>query len=338
MCMKLTTLFVRYMRPNTLHYVVTIESSIVYGRHFYSASTVQSSILGIVHTFIMSNGITNVLHDQLHTMLRRMMAMWYENYDQDPLSQGSSDPHCPKISTPAGLMDVIAVGNLLECGQVLDRRNYTKVGIHWAEQGEMAMARWRYRMLQTIFARHYIVTVDGKPIHPISVFRRSLVEFAAAIVVYKKTRAHHFVKVDGCNAARLEEKMKSVFSANHPELVPVLTRLVDEGAESLVWTGPAIEILPRTKDCEARKGELNFSDFELYPPAPIAPVAKAPPSTATKKKTPKVPVVPTRTVVTRSAKASSSQDAPHRSPAKSALTTGPRKKSSEFICLYFHQS
>jgi hypothetical protein len=320
------------MRPNTLHYVVTLENSIVYGRHFYPTSTVQRSVLGIIHTFVMSNGITNMLHDTLHTMLRRMMVMWYENYNQEnPWTQRTSDPHCPEISTAVGLLDVIAVGNLLECGQALDRRTYHKAGIHWAEQGEMAMARWRYRMLQTIFARYYLVTVGGKPIHPISVFRRSLVEFAAGIIVYKKTRGSHYPKVDGCSAGRFEEKMISVFLSNHPELVPVLKRLVAEGAQSLTWTGPAIEIQPRRKNSDT-KADLNFEDFVLYPPAPLeVPVAPAPP-TATKRAK-KVPVVQASTVVTRS-KASTSQDAvmqdgdvPDR-PARTKGSTRKQPKSS----------
>ena len=66
----------RFMRPTTSHYVVTLDNSITYGRHFYSSATLMESIWGIVHCFIMNFGVTNVIHDDVtRTYLHRVMAM-----------------------------------------------------------------------------------------------------------------------------------------------------------------------------------------------------------------------------------------------------------------------
>ena len=66
------------MRPNTPHYVVTLENSIVHGRHFYSSSTMIDTVLGVVRTFLMGIGVTNALHDNTRVLLRRMMVMWVD--------------------------------------------------------------------------------------------------------------------------------------------------------------------------------------------------------------------------------------------------------------------
>jgi hypothetical protein len=78
---KLTELSVySFMRPSTPHYVLTVEDSITYGRHFYSASTISDSVYGILHSFVLGIGVTNTLHDNTKTLMRRIMAMWYIHF------------------------------------------------------------------------------------------------------------------------------------------------------------------------------------------------------------------------------------------------------------------
>jgi hypothetical protein len=64
------------MRPCTLHYVITAENAVVLGRHFYSSSAIQRTVLGVVHTFMLRHAVTNDSHDETRTMLRRMFYMW----------------------------------------------------------------------------------------------------------------------------------------------------------------------------------------------------------------------------------------------------------------------
>jgi hypothetical protein len=79
----------RFMKPNTPHYVVTVENSITYGQHFYSASMISKSIFGIVHSFVLGIGATNTLHDSTRIFLHRIMAMWQDFFS-------SSEP-CPGV-------------------------------------------------------------------------------------------------------------------------------------------------------------------------------------------------------------------------------------------------
>jgi len=75
------------MKPHTPHYVVSLEPSIVWGRHFYASSTIRASVIGIVQTFVMGLAVTNALHDNTRTLLRRLMVMW-----SDFMRLGKSQP------------------------------------------------------------------------------------------------------------------------------------------------------------------------------------------------------------------------------------------------------
>jgi hypothetical protein len=68
------------MRPNTPHYVLGVENAIMMGRHFYSASTICETCLGIVHAFILGYDITNQHDNTLRSLFRRIMAMWADHY------------------------------------------------------------------------------------------------------------------------------------------------------------------------------------------------------------------------------------------------------------------
>jgi hypothetical protein len=252
------------MRPTTLHYVVTMEDSFVYGRHFLTSSTIQDTTWGIVHCFIMGYCITNTLHEGLSTMLRRIMCMWQVHYDEQMTFSVPEDTHIPDISTVEGLTDLMALGNVLELAQVLDRRTYQKGIINWQEQEEMAMARWRYRLLQNFFAKFFVVFANELPIHTMSVFRRSLVEFAASIIHYKRETALTAPKTTGCTPATVEAKVFAYFESNFPELLPVLRKLLARTVYSFAWSGPNLRVERRSRRVIGRRPEFNFDDLMLY--------------------------------------------------------------------------
>jgi len=69
------------MKPTTLHYVMMTKDSITFGRHFYSASTISDSIFGVIHSFMVGLGTTNMLHESgTRTFLHKIMAMWQEHF------------------------------------------------------------------------------------------------------------------------------------------------------------------------------------------------------------------------------------------------------------------
>jgi hypothetical protein len=73
-------IFHRLQRPNTFHYVVTLDHSIAEGHHYYQASTIQDSVHQIVHSFIHKFNITNQVHDSAPSLLRRLLTATVDYY------------------------------------------------------------------------------------------------------------------------------------------------------------------------------------------------------------------------------------------------------------------
>jgi len=238
----------RYVRPGTPVYDLTAQDAIVHGRFFYSTSTSQSTAFAIVHNFVLTAGVTNHLHCERFTFLRRLMAMWLNRYSEDPTFDQTKYPHVPDVQTENGLKDVMAVGNILELGTVLDRRCYSTAGVHWRELIEMGSSRAMYRRLISIIAQNFVIMVGGKPVLPLVVFARSLVELAATIIVYKEDMESAGHKIPGCSFVKVKDKMVTLFQSNYPELLPKLHSLMESRVESLDWTGPSISITRRTVD------------------------------------------------------------------------------------------
>jgi hypothetical protein len=85
-----------FMRPSTPHYVLTVDDSITYGRHFYCASMISDSVYGIVHSFVLGLGVTNTLHTTTKTLMQRIMAMWYMHFV------------CGEMDSPGKLLNLVS--------------------------------------------------------------------------------------------------------------------------------------------------------------------------------------------------------------------------------------
>jgi hypothetical protein len=243
----------------------------------FSASTSQHTLFGIVHTFVNGLGVTNQLH-QRWTFLRREMAMWLKRYKDNPHFDRSQHPHIPDILTADGLKDIMAIGNLLELATVVDRRYYQGSPPGIKERVEMGTARSMYRQLQCVLSTTYTIRVNGKPIPPLLVFRRSLVELAAALVVYKEAMDGAFGHSHPITADKVKGKVISFFKDNYPNLLPRLHVLIKSRQELLYWSGPELSIVQRTdqhrffsqnrKNTAAMKMNRPLRDFidaPLYP-------------------------------------------------------------------------
>jgi len=68
------------MRPNTPHYVLTVENSITIGHHMYCATTICDSCWGHIHTGILLHSVTNTNHPEKEIFLRRILGMAINEY------------------------------------------------------------------------------------------------------------------------------------------------------------------------------------------------------------------------------------------------------------------
>jgi hypothetical protein len=64
------------------HWVLGTSKSICVGRHFYGASTIRSSVIGIVHTFLLSGAVTNADSLETRTLLYQLIVFWSMRLDK----------------------------------------------------------------------------------------------------------------------------------------------------------------------------------------------------------------------------------------------------------------
>ncbi len=64
------------MKPNILHYVLTLEHSMAYGGHFIPRTGIKAMIIGYVHTAFLTYSIMNTLHPEIKHLLFCMLLNW----------------------------------------------------------------------------------------------------------------------------------------------------------------------------------------------------------------------------------------------------------------------
>ena len=64
------------MQPGTPHFVYGVENTICYGGHFYSTCLMQRTLQSLVHSFMVSDFITNTNHHESRALLRRILIFY----------------------------------------------------------------------------------------------------------------------------------------------------------------------------------------------------------------------------------------------------------------------
>jgi hypothetical protein len=70
---------VRIIKPNTPYAMLTMEHSIIHGRYFYSSSTMQESMFGLVHCFIV-NFPKTISQAPSRYLLQRLVIFYYHSF------------------------------------------------------------------------------------------------------------------------------------------------------------------------------------------------------------------------------------------------------------------
>lgn len=175
--------------------------------------------------------------------------------------------HVPDISSEDGLLDIIAVGNILELHKYMDRRYYAGTKkLQASDLEEMTVARWCYRRFQKWFSATYSTMVGDEVVSPMNIFQCTLVEFAAAVVNYKSKYAGQVPLVTGCGTGKvLRNAFIEYFTSEYPELLDRFKTLADK-QETILWSRDRITIRPRVAGA-SEPACTNFAAEMLYPGA-----------------------------------------------------------------------
>lgn len=70
------------------HWVLGTSNSICVGRHFYSGSMVRSSVIALLHTFLLGGAASNEDHQETRTLLYQMLVFWSMRIDKTDVDGG----------------------------------------------------------------------------------------------------------------------------------------------------------------------------------------------------------------------------------------------------------
>jgi hypothetical protein len=67
------------MRPETLHAVLCLQSSIMKGIHLHARSTMLRSIWAYYHIAMLDEALTNASHEDTSTLFVQIFSYWFNN-------------------------------------------------------------------------------------------------------------------------------------------------------------------------------------------------------------------------------------------------------------------
>ena len=70
------------------HWVLSTSNAICVGRHFYGKSTIRSSVIANVHTFVFRGTVTNQELVETRTLLYQLQVFWANRLDISDIDGG----------------------------------------------------------------------------------------------------------------------------------------------------------------------------------------------------------------------------------------------------------
>jgi hypothetical protein len=153
------------------------------------------------------------------------------------------------MSSPAGFFDVLYLGVFIILSPTLDRRFYETNPPPPTLVEEIAYAVAMFNSLLNVFSRRFVIVLEGEPIAHSYLVDRMLGEFAAAVVVYAMNLR---ITLDDDNEEPIQyssvvEKINNILEISYPSVLPYFLQCVDRGHKNFLWTGPGLEIFPRSE-------------------------------------------------------------------------------------------
>jgi hypothetical protein len=193
-----------------------------------------------------------------------------------------SDPGLPvplhviNVTQVDGLLDIIALGNIIEFGVVLDYRTYEEgIELDDNEYLEREAAMTHYRTFITWFSLRYGLRIGEAWVNPGYLFRRELISFGATLGAYF-AKSHPTVqrhdKLKGISPLKVDKTIQHHIKTSWPDLVPAFDKLVANPPSFLSYKGPAFRIFRTTHFRLEEEGLLNnplITESHDYAPAPI---------------------------------------------------------------------
>ena len=157
------------------------------------------------------------------------------------------------MSSEVEFFDILYLGVFIILSAAYDDRCYNGLKIPTHLFKEASFAESHFHSLLHIFSQRFIVVLEGEAVSVSYVVDRMLGEFAAASVVLAKGISESVghrggdEDEDGMRRCGLAAHIESILLPSHPEAFPYYLRCLESGHKDFLWTGPDVQILPRSE-------------------------------------------------------------------------------------------
>lgn len=238
------------MKPNTPHYVLTMDAAICHGGHFYAMSTIQDTIFGVFHMFALSKSITNTEHSNDSRLLLRRLTVYIHHVlvrgQFDPMSPALPTPHVPDVRTVEGVLDLFLVCVVAELGELLDPASYRKQHRDGQELEHDRLSiihtRGLARELRAWWSSQFqFVDGDNLAINGETIFLQVFRHQVKTLAAYKRDaeKAEMEAEEPACTAVEFELWTLRYFPRLYGEAIPKGASL-----ENFEWKGAGHRVIP----------------------------------------------------------------------------------------------
>ncbi|KAG6868022.1 hypothetical protein C0993_008324 [Termitomyces sp. T159_Od127] len=231
-----------FMRPNTLHAVVTPVPTVVHGGHFYATASIRATCYGIYDDFVAGLYITNISHSAAsNLLLSRLLDFYFHELTTNTGDEGqisgdiSQEGHCPDLENFQEVIDLFTFLHLIELSNVISYWNYKELTTPSSVESRLRAIKNRRvarKLKQWFFARYSLDGLDPTVTADEILDHKFLAQQAKALLNYK-------------TLATEREKDK-------------------DGVEGIIITGQIDDITPEVLDQAIRDCLANTRAYDYY--------------------------------------------------------------------------
>jgi hypothetical protein len=203
--------------------------------------------------------------------------------------------HVVDVTVLDGVLDIMALGNVIELARALDQLQYSGMETTDEELDEMDAATTRYRLFVRWYSRRFAFIINDEWVSPSYIFRKGLIDYAATVLHYVREQEEDALTIDDehvLSAAVMKKHLLKHISTHWRRLVGYWNIAEQSPSIFLSPDIPDIKIVTITDERIAQFKALGVVERAQYSGAPILDIdsqqAKAKPPVTPRQVTPPI--------------------------------------------------
>ena len=190
--------------------------------------------------------------------------------------------HIIDVTQAEGLLDIIALGNIIQFTHALDLRSYQDIDLEEEEELEIEATMSQYHLFIRWFSKKFGLLMDGKWINPtyMYLFKRRLASFGASVCVYfeeQHSTIQRQSRLPGITPFHVRKMFRQHIQKCWTDLLPIFDHLFETPSAFLYHTGPSIRVVRKTDidllaaNVVGKTEDIDYARAPIYLPAPVPP-------------------------------------------------------------------